>query len=208
MFSLPTFFAPAAVNARMLNKLLQRESWARDRLGRHSGKTVGFKVGSFKMGLAIQADGLVQPSDPAVVPNVTLTIPSDQLTELPGVLRARDPALLTELLHVEGDAGLAQVVSELARDLRWDFEDDLSRVVGDVAATRLLQAAAMVKSGTQIAVTRFAGNASEFLTEEDALLAGRPAYDDWRARLQAMQGRLDALDRRVAALASSGTREA
>src|SRR3546814_2325395 len=77
--------------------------------------------GSFKMGLSIQSDGLVQPSDQAVTPNVTLTIPADQLAELPGVLRARDPALLTELLHVEGDAGLAQVVSELARDLRWEI---------------------------------------------------------------------------------------
>src|SRR5690606_42096500 len=52
-------------------------------LSRHSGKTVGFKVGSFKrMGLSIQADGLVQPSDDAVAPNVTLTIPASQLAEL------------------------------------------------------------------------------------------------------------------------------
>ncbi|NYT58059.1 SCP2 sterol-binding domain-containing protein [Alcaligenaceae bacterium] len=208
MFSLPTFFAPAAVNARMLNKLLQRESWARDRLGRHSGKTVGFKVGGFKMGLSIQADGLVQPSDPAVVPNVTLAIPTSQLAELPGVLRARNPELLTELLHVEGDAGLAQVVSELARELRWDLEDDLSRVVGDMAATRLLQAADMFKLGVQTAASRLAGNASEFLTEEDTLLAGRPVYDDWAARLQTLHGRLDKLDRRVAALAPSSVREA
>ncbi|MCC2597592.1 SCP2 sterol-binding domain-containing protein [Pusillimonas sp. MFBS29] len=207
MFSLPTFFAPAAVNARLLNKLLQREDWARDRLARHAGKSVGFKVGGFRMALSIQADGLVQASDQAVVPNVTLTIQADQLAGLPGVLRARDPALLTELLHVEGDAGLAQVVSELARDLRWDVEDDLSRVVGDVAATRLLQTAGMLRAGAEAAASRLAGNASEFMTEEAMLLASRPAYDEWAVRLQAIHGRLDELDRRVAALAPSSVRE-
>ncbi|AEC21924.1 hypothetical protein PT7_3384 [Pusillimonas sp. T7-7] len=208
MLSLPSFLTPVAIYARMLNKLLQRESWARDRLSRHSGKTVGFKAGSFKMGLSIQSDGLVQPSDQAVTPNVTLTIPADQLAELPGVLRARDPALLTELLHVEGDAGLAQVVSELARDLRWDIEDDLSRVVGDVAATRMVQAADALKTGVQMAASRLAGNASEYLTEESALMASRPAYDDWAARMQAMRRRLDQLDHRIAALASRSAREA
>ncbi|WP_245150612.1 ubiquinone biosynthesis accessory factor UbiJ [Pollutimonas harenae] len=208
MLSLPSFLTPAAVYARMLNKLLQRESWARDRLSRHAGKTVGFKVGSITMGLSIQADGLVQASDRAVVPNVTLTIPANQLAELPGVLRARDPSLLTELLHVEGDAGLAQVVSELARDLRWDIEDDLSQVVGDVAAARMVQAADALKTGVQTATSRLAGNASEYLIEESALLANRPAYDDWSEKLQAIRLRLDQLDRRVSAVAPHSVREA
>ncbi|MGB6103745.1 MAG: SCP2 sterol-binding domain-containing protein [Pusillimonas sp.] len=201
MLSLPFLPAPAAVSARVLNKLLRREDWARDRLARHSGKTVSFKVGGYQTALAIQATGLVEPSDQAVVPDVTLTIPASRLAELPGVLRARDPSLLTELLHVEGDAGLAQVVSELARDLRWDVEDELSRVVGDVAALRILQVGDAVASGLQTAAQRLAGNAAEFLSEESSLMAGRPAFDDWAAGVRNLQGRLDQLDRQVAALA-------
>lgn len=206
MFPLPSFVAPAAVYTRALNALLQREGWARDRLARHAGKTVRFMVGSYKISFAIQATGLVQPSDRAVVPDVTLTIPANRLADLPGVLRARDPALLTELLHVQGDAGLAQVVSDLARDLRWDVEDDLSRVVGDVAAVRLLKAGGVLAGGMQSAAVRLAGNVSEFLSEESALLASRPAFDDWTADMQAMVSRLDQLDRRVAALAPRSAR--
>ncbi len=201
MLSLPFLPAPAAVSARVLNKLLRREDWARDRLARHSGKTASFKVGGYQTALAIQATGLVEPSDQAVVPDVTLTIPASRLAELPGVLRARDPSLLTELLHVEGDAGLAQVVSELARDLRWDVEDELSRVVGDVAALRVLQVGGAVASGLQTAAQRLAGNAAEFLSEESSLMAARPSFDDWAAGVRNLQGRLDQLDRQVAALA-------
>ncbi|CPP27491.1 Uncharacterized protein conserved in bacteria [Bordetella pertussis] len=35
------------IAARALNALLERESWARDRLARHAGKTVRFALGGF-----------------------------------------------------------------------------------------------------------------------------------------------------------------
>jgi len=198
MFPLPLFLAPTALYARALNKLLQREGWARDRLSRHSGQTARFIVGNLKMSLTIQAGGLVQSSDPAVVPDVTLTIPQNRVSELPAVLRARDPALITELMHIEGDAGLAQLVSDLARDLRWDVEEDLSKLVGDMAARRLLQAGKTLVGGIQLSATRLAGNAGEFLSEESGMMASRPAFGDHMARLQGLCARLDLLEARVA----------
>ena len=193
--------------ARMLNKLLLREEWARDRLARHAGKTAGFDVGHINLALSIQADGLVQPSDKAVVPNVRLIIPASRLSELPEVLRARDPSRLTELMHIEGDAGLAQVVSELAKDLRWDLEDDLAKVVGDVAATRIVRAADGVRAGAQAAVSRLAGNVEEYLSEESTWLVKRSAYDDWAKATQVLAQKLDRLDQRVALLGSRTKQE-
>ncbi len=186
----------------MLNTLLQREDWARDRLSRHAGKTARFIVGSIKTSLTVRAGGLVQSSDPAIVPDVTLTIPAGKMAQLPAVLRAGDPSLLTELLHIEGDAGLAHLVSDLARDLRWDVEDDLSRVLGDVAARRLLQTGRNIAAGVQSSAERLAGNISEFLVHESGMMASRPAFEDNTALLRAMSTRLDQLDARVARLAS------
>lgn len=206
MFPLPTFLAPTALYARALNKLLQREGWARDRLSRHSGKTARFIVGSLKMSLTVQAGGLVQASDPAVVPDVTLTIPGNRVAELPAVLHARDPALITELMHIEGDAGLAQLVSDLARDLRWDVEEDLSKLVGDMAARRLLQTGQMLVGGIQSSAMRLAGNVGEFLSEESRLMASRPAFDEHVARLQGISAKLDGLEARVGRLAEGAFR--
>jgi ubiquinone biosynthesis protein UbiJ len=202
MFSLPPFFAPSAVHARVLNKLLLREDWARDRLSRHSGKTVRFAIGGFKTGFALQASGLVQACDPAVVPDVTLTIPLDKLSELPAMLRSRNPEAVAEIMHIEGDAGLARVVSDLARDLRWDIEDDLAKLVGDVAALRLLQAGKAMAQGLQLTAARLAGNVGEFLSEESGLMANRPGFEDWAAGLRSLSQRLDSLDARVARLGS------
>jgi len=203
MFSLPPFFSPSAVSARILNKLLQREEWARDRLGRQSGKSVRFVLGGFKAALVIQSSGLVQASDAAVVPDVVLTIPLEKLAELPAILRSRDASAIAAVLHIEGDAGLAQVVSDLARDLRWDVEDDLSRLVGDMAATRLLGAGKLLADGARNAADRLAGNVGEYLSEESGMMASRSAFNDWTTDVGAIARRLDALDARIGKLAGA-----
>jgi ubiquinone biosynthesis protein UbiJ len=42
-------------------------------------------------------------------------------------------------MAVQGDVGLAADISWLAENLRWDVEDDLARVIGDVPARQLAQ---------------------------------------------------------------------
>lgn len=201
MLSLPLFLAPSALYARVLNKLLQREEWALERLSQHSGKSLRISVAGFTSSLTIQAAGKVQPSDPAIVPDVTLTIPAHRLAELPAILQARDPAGLTALLHIEGDAALAQLASDLARDLRWDPEEDLSRVVGDIAAIRVMRTGKLLAQGVQVSAVRLAENVTEFLGEESGLMTARPALDAHAARLAQLAQRLNVLDGRMGQLA-------
>lgn len=200
MFPLPAFLAPSSVYARLLNSLLRREDWARDRLARYSGKTVRFVVGGVQVGLLIQSDGLVQAANAANVPDVTLTIAASKLPELPAILQARDPALIASLMHIQGDAGLASLVSDLARDLRWDIDHDVARLVGDIPAMRLREAGQFVLAGTQAAAQRLGKNMAEFLSEESGMMATRMAYNAWQSDLHAAQQRLDALDHRFVAL--------
>lgn len=197
MLASPSFPAPALLGARLLNNLLRREDWARERLARHAGKSARFVVAPWRVSLAVRSDGLVEASDPAIVPDVTLTLPSAKLAQLPAILRRGDIDEITALLHIQGDAGLAQVVAELARGLRWDVEDDLARVVGDVAAVRLVGAARELSRGAQRSAERLAENAGEYLVEEGRQVLGRPAFEDWRERLHAMQQRLRQLEQRV-----------
>ena len=200
MLPIPSFLAPASLCAGAFNQLLRREEWARERLSRYAGKTVRFVVGRTTLALTLQSTGYTEPSDPAIVPDVTLTIPAQKLGQLPGVLRTRDSREIAALMHVEGDAGLAQVVSDLARELRWDIEDDLAGVVGDVAALRLVNGFKSFVGATQVSAERLAGNLGEYLSEESHMILGRPAYEEWRTRLLAIQSRLDSLEQRVSRL--------
>lgn len=205
MRAFPSLPAPAAVFARLLNTLLQREDWARTRLSQHAGKTIGFVIGRMRLQLSIDSSGLTQTSDPAIVPDVTLTIPSEHIASLPGLIRAKDPSQLTRILHIQGDAGLAHTVSDLARDLRWDIEDDLAGRVGDIAALRLLHGGASLLGALRQSARHLGENAGEFLAHESGLMANRTALDVFQDDLDSMEQRLQSLESRMSLLTADAS---
>lgn len=187
------FSAPVV---RLLNALLSREAWARDRLRPHAGKTVRLVAGGFDWRLTVTSDGRIDSADVAVLPNVTLTVEAGQL---PRLLSA-EPAERMQAVRIDGEAALAQVVADLARDLRWDVEDDLSRLMGDAPALRLSSAVRRLGSGARTSASRLLSNTAEYLTHESRAVAERHALADWRAQVARMVADTDALAARVARL--------
>lgn len=197
MLPLPMVFSPDVLTARALNALLRREPWAADRLSRHAGKAVRFNVGQLRIGLTIEASGFMQASDSAVVPDVSLTLGAQHLADLPGILRGGDVSAITEKLHVQGDAALATLVAELARDLRWDIEEDMAAAFGDVLGPRLLQGVRDAAGLAQSTAQRAAGNVAAYLGEEGRVLTTRPALELFREDCAVLLRRLDALEQRI-----------
>ena len=91
-------------------------------------------------------------------------------------------------------------MSDLSKQLRWDPEDALARVVGDIAALRLVGGARAAAGGARTAGLRLAENVSEYLSEESGMLASRPALEQWRLDLAELNARADALARSATAL--------
>lgn len=197
MLGIPSFLEPGAVGVRLLNALLDREDWARERLRSYAGKTVSLIMGRLQLVYTISSQGKLEQGHPAVVPDVTLTLPQDKLPELPQILQDGDFSRVAQLMHVQGEAGLANLVSDLAANLRWDAEHDLAKIVGDVMAVRLFSGARRAFSGLRDLGQRLAGNASEYLIEESALLVTRPELERMREQSAGLVQRLDELDQRL-----------
>lgn len=193
----PSFLPhPAGLVLRALDALLRREGWARQRLAAHAGKTLRLSLGRLgALQATISSEGLLQTSDPAIVPDVTISIPDERWRDLPGLWRQGGMAQLSTVAHIQGDAGLAQLVSDLARDLRWDPEDDLARVVGDVAAVRITDGLRSAGAGARQLAGRARDNVAEYLSEESGLALRRVDFEAWRHGVQALTARLDALER-------------
>lgn len=200
MLAFPSFLAPAAIYSRLLNALLQREDWARARLYQHAGKTVRFVAGPINLKVGIDASGYTHVSDTAIVPDVTLTVPTHQISKLPALVKSQNPSDLVAILHIEGDAGLAQTVSDLARDLRWDIEHDLANKVGDIAAIRLLKTGSTLFQTARQSTTHFTENVSEYLGYESGMLLNRHAFTVWSGELDSALARLEKLETRAHAL--------
>lgn len=197
MLPIPDFLAPARVFSKVLNGLLSRERWAAERLGRHEGKTIRLFVGAQSVSVTVLSGGLVQVAQAQLTPDVTLTLPLNQAGRALQAVREGSTDDVAQYLHVQGDAGLANLVAELARTLRWDFEEDLARIVGDVVATHLTKAVRSAVRGAQRSGDRLAGNVAEYLSEERGVLLNHHARQSWASGVQDAVFRLDAVERRI-----------
>ena len=92
------------------------------------------------------------------------------------------------------------MVADLSKQLRWDPEDSLARVVGDIPALRIAGGLRAAAGGARKASQRLAENVSEYLAEESGMLLGRPALEQWRLDLTELNARADAVARSAAAL--------
>lgn len=210
MLPTPSLAPPDRMIARTLNALLDREPWARERLARHAGKTVRFAAAGFTLNLTIASDGSTDPADSAIVPDVTLTVRTagfsplqwagQRMLALADGRASGSHDAVTEMTHIEGDAGLAQVVGELAQQLRFDPEDELARVIGDIPALRILGAARGLAEGVRRAGSRVLGNLAEYLSEERGAITAQPSMAQWRADAAELDVRARGLAARAAQL--------
>jgi ubiquinone biosynthesis protein UbiJ len=191
--------APSRLAVSLLNALLKREDWARDRLLPHAGKTVHLAWGALALAFTVDAAGFVALSESAVTPDVTLTLLPEKLS-LSDLLSGRATPDVAHATHIVGDAALAQLVADLVRNLRWDMEEALALRVGDVAALRLLAGVRALGSGVRTFGVRWAQNLSEFLSEERKVLTGSTALEQWRLDLAELSTKAEALTDAAAAL--------
>jgi ubiquinone biosynthesis protein UbiJ len=183
--------------AHAFNLLTRQQPWAAERLARHAGKTLRIVLGGFSLTFQLSAAGQLLPTEISSTPDVVLEINPQSLDPL-AWLSPRARPDMAEYVHVSGQAALAQVVSELARDLRPDPEDALAQWLGDVTARRLVQGARAAATGASAALRGFGRNVAEYLSEETDALAGRPLMESFAQAQSRAQMDLSALEQRAA----------
>ncbi len=116
-----------------LNHVLMQEKEAQDRLARKKGNVIHVRWGLFGLDLLITPAGLLDRAAPAAKPDLLVTVAADSpMAVLQSVLASKPPPV-----KIEGDVQFAAEIGWLAENLRWDVEEDLSRVVGDIPAHAL-----------------------------------------------------------------------
>ena len=183
--------------AAALNHLLASESWASARLAPFVGDTVAIATPPLpELRFAILADGRVAPAPAEAAASLTVTLRPDALAAL-----ARGEEHFMRAVQVTGNARLASEVLLLVRHLRWDFEEDLSRVVGDVAAHRLATVARDLAAWQIEAARRLAESLVDYAVEERRVLVKRAELDSLAAQAAQLRDALERLEKRIGRLA-------
>ena len=126
-----------------LNHVLMQEKEAHDRLARKKGSVLHIRWGLFALDLLITPAGLLDKAAPGITPDLLIEVAVDSPRVLiQSVMAGKPPPV-----KIEGDVQLAAELGWLAENLRWDFEEDLSRVLGDIPAHALADAARRAMAG-------------------------------------------------------------
>src|SRR3954469_12729066 len=162
----PGFFMFETITLPALNRLLRSNTWAPEKLRPHAGKTVLVSCPPWRFSAMITIDAELAAPLPEAVPDATITV-------TPGVLMraaARDETAFRDA-QVTGDVELAAAIDYVRRNIAWDYEESLSRVVGDVAAHRLATTAREIDRWGRGTLLNLANAAAEYATYENPLLA-------------------------------------
>jgi ubiquinone biosynthesis protein UbiJ len=111
-------------------------------------------------------------------------------------------------VRIEGDAEVAQHFRELLAEAQPDFEEELSRVIGDVAARQVANFARGLLDWGRRASGSFAGSVAEYLQEEGRDLPTRTEVDEFLSGVDRLRDDAERLEARLARVEARGTRRA
>jgi ubiquinone biosynthesis protein UbiJ len=176
----------------VVNHLLTQEPWARDKLAAHLGKVACLDFGLGAVSVRVVGDGTFEAADAGQAPNVRIRVrPAD----LPLILQDRERAF--SYVTVEGDADFANTLSQLSQTLRWEAEEDLSRWVGDIAATRLVAGARAAFGGARSVQQKLVENVTEYLLEENPMLIRKPSVAEFCDEVTRLRDDCERLAKRI-----------
>jgi ubiquinone biosynthesis protein UbiJ len=174
-----------------LNRLLDADPQARGRLAPFAGETVELRAAPLpRLRFVILPGGRIEAGGDA--PALVITLRPEAAAAW---MRGEEHFMRS--VEVAGDARLASEVMVLLRHLRWDAEEDLAKVVGDVAAHRLTDLARGFAAWQVDAARRLAEAFADYAVEEKRLLVSRRDLAYFSSEVARLRDAVERLDKRV-----------
>ena len=178
--------------AAVVNHLLRGAAWARAELKAHAGKTARFDLFPAGFSVTVLDSGEVSAAGVDAVAAVTLRL-------TPGLvlrLAARDESAWQEV-DATGDTDFAATINQLARNLRWDVEEDLSRVFGDIAAHRMVETGRIFRRWGNQSAEGVARSFTEYWTEEQPVIVALRELDEFNRDVDTLRDDAARLGKRI-----------
>ena len=181
---------------RGVNHVLGSEPWAAAELARHASKTILLQLPLGNLCFEIKSDGLLVSLPEIDIPSLTLEISAKALSDLAGSSGSlREQAF--KAVKITGDADLAQLLGRLAGQLRWEYEEDLARLVGDAPANFAVRQGKKFVSATRSAAADLLDNVVEYVSEEKRVLLNKRDFMVRKSELSQLRESVDRMEKRI-----------
>ncbi|MCP5347294.1 MAG: hypothetical protein R3F41_17240 [Gammaproteobacteria bacterium] len=206
----------------LVNRCIGQDMKLAEGISRHSGKTlqlqctmpaldiyVHFYPASVTLSFAAEdprvettaaghryANQTVDPNADAEPSAADARISGSAVTLL-GLLTDRNRSLVNPALQISGDVEFVQSVYRLFTGMQIDWQEPLSRIIGDVPTHGLQQFLDRLKTATQQTADSVRRSLDEYLHEESRLVPPPNQVEAFDRELDALRLRLDRLQARV-----------
>jgi ubiquinone biosynthesis protein UbiJ len=201
--SLATHPIAASAASRGINHVLQAEPWAMAELARHAGKVILLNLPIGRLCFEISAKGSLVALTNVDSPSLELEVSSEALSTLasgPGNLREQ----AMKSVKISGDADLAQLLGRLSGQLRWEYEEDLARLIGDAPANFAVRQGKKLVSAGRSAASDLLANVVEYVGEERKVLLNKRDFMIYKNELSTLRDAVDRMEKRIQLLERKG----
>ena len=201
LFSTHTIAAGAA--CRGINHILGGEPWASAELAKHASKTILLKMPLGELAFKITSAGLFDALQELDSPTLSLEVSSKALGDLTassGTLREQ----AFKAVKITGDADLAQLLGRLAGQLRWEYEEDLARLVGDAPANFAVRQGKKFVAASRSAASDLLDNVVEYVSEERKVLLNKRDFTAHKSALNDLRESVERIEKRIQLLEQKG----
>ncbi len=194
---------PETALVRAINHVLSREEWALRDLSHHQGRVIELILPIGSMQWQIQDDSFIALlSEIHPRPDLVLEIDANSFSTLSAPQGSiKDRAM--RAVKITGDAQLAQLIAKLSNQLRWEYEEDLAKIIGDAPAHFICTQAKRFAQATEKALLDLQGNMVEYLSEEKKVLLHQRDFISHKMEIQAVRDAVERLEKRISFLQKS-----
>jgi ubiquinone biosynthesis protein UbiJ len=188
---------------RAINHVLKAEPWAMSELARHAGKVILVSLPIGRLCFELTPDGSLAAFENVDESSLELEVSPEILRDLAsGLGSLREQAMKS--VKITGDADLAQLLGRLAGQIRWEYEEDLARFIGDAPANFAVREGKKFVAAGKSAATDLLENVVEYVSEERKVLLNKRDFLIRKNELNALRDAVDRIEKRIQFLERKG----
>lgn len=180
------------ISTQLLQHLIAQNNWANILLQPYAGQSVKFNIALLHTTLVILENGSLAVAGETNIPDATITITPSLLLRL----IAKDEAAKLQI-KIEGDTELATALAKTLNYMRWDYEADLSKIVGDIPAYKISELGRQAASAVKETSTNVADMLSEYWQEEKPMIAKKRHIEQFNADVDTLRADVERFEKRL-----------
>jgi ubiquinone biosynthesis accessory factor UbiJ len=190
------------ISTQLLQHLIAQNSWVNSLLQPFAGKSVQLNIARLNTSLVILENGSLAIAGDTNIPDATITIAPSLLLRL----IAKDEAAKLQI-KIDGDTHLATELAKVFSNMRWDYEDDLSTLIGDVPAYKLSEIARHTVHTVKKTGANLTEMLSEYWQEEKPMIAKKRHVEQFNTEVDTLRADVERLEKRLNKLVISNAAE-